>query len=67
MTTSRIAKWIRESFNGPAKERQVKCPNCDGKGKYMSYRNYNQTGSAYTAICGKCDGTGWATEWYWDD
>jgi DnaJ-class molecular chaperone len=67
MTTSRIARLIGESFNGPAKERQIECPKCGGKGQYVSYASFNRTGGTVTCFCGKCNGTGWATEWYWDD
>jgi DnaJ-class molecular chaperone len=67
MTTSWLGKWIGEAVNGrSAKERTVRCPKCDGKGEYQDYRNYARTGAPYTHTCGKCHGTGWATEWYWD-
>jgi DnaJ-class molecular chaperone len=67
MTTSRIARWFGESFNGRAKERQIECPTCGGKGEYDSYTSYNRTGGTIRVFCRKCNGTGRATEWYWDD
>jgi DnaJ-class molecular chaperone len=68
MTTSPVGKWFWESMRGKSpNERQIRCPKCDGKGEYQNYTTYARTGASYTARCGKCKGTGWATEWYWDD
>lgn len=63
-TTSRWTKWVTEGFYGDAKERQITCDRCDGRGE--TYQLRPAPGPNGWGRCVVCKGTGTRTEWYWD-